>query len=185
MSKISCDVCIDLIPLVKDAVASDDSANLVKEHIETCENCKEIYNEIPDKNISMDNKIVISKIKKKTYMGIAVIAIILAFWGVGLTNTQNVFYNSIVMPLVGALSYIVLRKKTYIAAFAVIAFSYVQIVVSMIFGRLEYETVMDFYAVFISPLFWIMIYIGLFLVGVIISALLCYAFKKERKENEN
>ena len=35
--KISCDVILDLMPLVKDGVASDDSSTIVKEHIKNCE----------------------------------------------------------------------------------------------------------------------------------------------------
>ena len=38
--KISCDVILDLIPLVKDGVASDDSSTIVKEHIKNCESCR-------------------------------------------------------------------------------------------------------------------------------------------------
>lgn len=30
MNKISCDICMDLIPLVKDGIASEDSGNAVK-----------------------------------------------------------------------------------------------------------------------------------------------------------
>ena len=33
-SNISCDVCLDLIPLVRDKVASEDSNRLVYEHID-------------------------------------------------------------------------------------------------------------------------------------------------------
>ena len=32
MSKISCDTCLDLIPLVKDGVSSQDSRKLVEDH---------------------------------------------------------------------------------------------------------------------------------------------------------
>lgn len=44
MTKISCEVCLDLIPLVKDNVASEDSMNLVQEHIQECESCKNEFN---------------------------------------------------------------------------------------------------------------------------------------------
>ena len=41
MIEISCQVCLDLIPLVKDNVASEDSKKLVLEHIRQCEACKD------------------------------------------------------------------------------------------------------------------------------------------------
>ena len=34
MNKISCDICMDLIPLVKDGIASQESCNAVKNHID-------------------------------------------------------------------------------------------------------------------------------------------------------
>jgi predicted anti-sigma-YlaC factor YlaD len=43
MIEISCQVCLDLIPLVKDNVASEDSKKLVLEHIRQCEACKDEY----------------------------------------------------------------------------------------------------------------------------------------------
>ena len=43
MSKISCDICKDLIPLVKDEISTEDSRNVVKEHIKTCESCRKLY----------------------------------------------------------------------------------------------------------------------------------------------
>ena len=40
---ISCEICLDLMPLVKDEVASDDSKKAVYEHFENCSSCQEIY----------------------------------------------------------------------------------------------------------------------------------------------
>lgn len=41
--KYSCDLIQDLLPLYCDQVCSKDSAEAVKEHISTCENCRNIY----------------------------------------------------------------------------------------------------------------------------------------------
>ncbi len=46
MTKITCDICMDLMPLVQDGVASEDSENAVKKHISECESCKKIYDEL-------------------------------------------------------------------------------------------------------------------------------------------
>ena len=37
---LPCDVILDLIPLVKDEVASEASISLVNEHLKICENCR-------------------------------------------------------------------------------------------------------------------------------------------------
>lgn len=45
MYEISCDMCMDLMPLVRDGVASPDSVAAVEGHIAGCERCREIYEE--------------------------------------------------------------------------------------------------------------------------------------------
>ena len=67
MDKISCDICMDLIPLVKDGIASEDSCDAVKKHISKCEKCKvefdviEEKNKINNENIKMNDKKIISR----------------------------------------------------------------------------------------------------------------------------
>lgn len=43
MYEISCEMCMDLMPLVNDGVASDDSRASVENHIKTCESCRALY----------------------------------------------------------------------------------------------------------------------------------------------
>ena len=43
MNTISCDICMDLIPLVRDGVASADSAAAVEEHLKTCPACRKAF----------------------------------------------------------------------------------------------------------------------------------------------
>ena len=43
MKKNDCNVIRDLMPLVLDRVASDESRGLVEEHMETCEECRKEY----------------------------------------------------------------------------------------------------------------------------------------------
>ena len=44
--KITCDIIKDLLPLYAEGLASVDTVELVAEHISTCENCKEVLNEM-------------------------------------------------------------------------------------------------------------------------------------------
>lgn len=52
MNNISCEMCMDLIPLVWDGVASDDSRKAVEDHVKTCDVCREVWKsgEIPKAN---------------------------------------------------------------------------------------------------------------------------------------
>lgn len=43
MSKISCDICLDLMPLVRDGVAGADSRAAVEAHISNCEDCRAVF----------------------------------------------------------------------------------------------------------------------------------------------
>ena len=43
MIKITCDMCMDLMPLVQDGVASEDSIAAVEQHIKTCSECKSVF----------------------------------------------------------------------------------------------------------------------------------------------
>lgn len=47
MYEISCEICMDLLPLVRDGAASEDSAAAVKHHIETCDRCRKLFSEAP------------------------------------------------------------------------------------------------------------------------------------------
>ena len=70
MNKISCNTCLDLMPLVKDGVSSKDSKKLVEEHLLECEDCKNIYSEFKHmevEDLEIDNDKVLGKIKKKLY----------------------------------------------------------------------------------------------------------------------
>lgn len=43
MSKISCDMCLDLMPLVRDGAAGADSRAAVEAHITDCESCRAMF----------------------------------------------------------------------------------------------------------------------------------------------
>ncbi|EJX02388.1 hypothetical protein EVA_09508, partial [gut metagenome] len=64
MNEISCDICIDLIPLVEDGVASEDSRKAVEAHVANCESCREKYSgTVPQ---DFNTKYVFLEFTKKT-----------------------------------------------------------------------------------------------------------------------
>ena len=40
--KISCEIIKDLLPLYQDGICSDESRKLIEEHLQSCDECKEI-----------------------------------------------------------------------------------------------------------------------------------------------
>lgn len=63
-----CDVILDLIPLVKDNVASEDSIRVVSEHLKSCESCKlEFESYALQIRKEIDDNRVVSSIKKRLY----------------------------------------------------------------------------------------------------------------------
>ncbi len=64
--KITCDVIKDLLPLYFENISSDDTRNLVEEHLSTCESCKKELNRLSvANNTSLDVKTIpLTKMKK-------------------------------------------------------------------------------------------------------------------------
>ena len=182
MNKISCDVCMDLMPLVKDNVASEDSKSLVKEHIKICHNCHTLYDTLKTEIPIMNEGKVLSKIKKQLFifaMGIIVIGAIL---GVALSDGMGLFYNILIMPAIGIIGYLALNKKAYLTPVALFIFSYIWLFIKYVNDGMFEQGFIK--AMFILPMYWSIIYAGLCVLGVIIGALLKFSFGKERLENE-
>lgn len=109
MRKISCDMCMDLIPLVQDGVASDDSALAVKEHIAACPQCRALYDERPP--VEADPSRINTKIKTKLRSFFAFLVLIGMFFGISLLVQEGIFYIALFLPLLGACSYVVFHWK--------------------------------------------------------------------------
>lgn len=97
---ISCDVISDLIPLVKDNVASEDSIKLVTDHLKSCERCKlEFGSTLPIQD-EFDDRRVISSIKKKLFLAMSALLLIGAFIGMALNkNSHSNFMPTIIVVL--------------------------------------------------------------------------------------
>ncbi|HAE91817.1 MAG TPA: hypothetical protein DCG60_04110, partial [Tissierella sp.] len=94
MKNISCNIILDLIPLVKDGVASDDSAKIVNEHIKSCNSCKEefeAFEDIYSERKSINDKKIIYNIKKNIFITQIFILVIGTVTGISLTNSIAMF----------------------------------------------------------------------------------------------
>ena len=180
-SNISCDVCLDLIPLVRDKVASEDTNALIYEHIDKCESCKaEFANTNHTSEDTIDDKRIIHSIRKSLFLTGLIFIACGALLGVYLSNSMNMFYNFLIMPIVGGCGYLILKKKWVWTPLGIFVLSYVWLFIQNIFeGMLSSGFNIE---IFYIPLFYSGIYTGLTILGVVIVALLKYAFRKEGTE---
>lgn len=185
MNKISCDICMDLIPLVKDGIASEDSLNAVTQHINQCESCHILFNEMNDinsinnENIRMNDKKVISKIRNQLALGSMIMVIVGSFIGVAISESEWMFYNVVIMPIIGVIVYFIFNKKSYIVPLGIFALAYIwNFIKYIIEGSLNG---MNITSIIIAPITWAIIYSGLCILGILIGFLLYIAFKKEEK----
>lgn len=81
MSNDKCDVVRDLLPIYVDDVCSDESRRIVSEHLESCAECRQFYenmskhieSEVSD--TELDSKQAFRAIKKKWYLKAGIIAL--------------------------------------------------------------------------------------------------------------
>ncbi|WP_419725431.1 zf-HC2 domain-containing protein [Terrisporobacter petrolearius] len=185
MNKISCDICGDLVPLVKDGIASEDSCNAVLKHTNECEACNLLFNEFEEiseinkENIKMNDKKVISKIKNQLVIGAMVMIILGSFIGVEISESEWMFYNIIIMPIVGGLGYFAFNKKSYMVPIGIFILTYIWNLIKYIIEGVI--TAKDMSSIIVVPATWAVIYTGLCALGVLIGFLLYIAFKKENK----
>ncbi|MDD4569325.1 MAG: zf-HC2 domain-containing protein [Tepidanaerobacteraceae bacterium] len=172
---ISCDVIQDLIPLVKDGVASAASTRIVNEHIAICERCRtefEIFQTNLEQPSIKDEKIIFA-IKRSILITQFVILIAGAIIGVALSNSMCMFYNFIIMPAIGGISMIALKRKWYLAPFGIFIITFLWLTIKNIvlsgFAR----------GALYDGLYYSTIYTVLVGLGLIIAMLLKFIFAKD------
>ena len=188
MSKITCDICKDLIPLVQDGVASKDSEEAVKEHIKSCTECNEyasLYkensvesevnkgiNNLSNPNKEINDEKIFNMFMKKVKSLFIMLAVFGVVFGLGLTAKDNVLYNSIIMPIIGVIGYGICRWKAVYIVPGFMLLCYIATMVMQLIEGIEYIEILGF-------LMYVGIYIVFVIAGVVITGLLHYALRKE------
>ena len=169
MYEISCEMCMDLMPLVADGVASEDSRKAVERHIAACPACRELYG--GDAPPSVNAEQAFAKFKKKISVFWGMLLMFGVVYGLSLTAGSGLFYNILLMPAIGALGYGLFRwKALYIIPCLLYATHFVTNLLG--FGN----EVLDIW----SLLLWTAIYCGFAVFGTVIAWLLHFALRKER-----
>lgn len=110
-----CKICMDLLPLVQDGVASEESKEFFLENYKDCPECIEAFDEniLIEENI--DDKKIINKIQRKIWF--KTIIVLLLGMGISLATFDNIyiFSNIIILPILGIVFYKILGNKSYIA----------------------------------------------------------------------
>lgn len=172
MSKITCDICKDLMPLVKDGIASEDSKAVVAEHIEECENCRAIYEGSASADVANpDLERELGKLKRRVQIFSAMLLMFGVFFGLSLTASEEMFYNSLIMPVIGILGYILFRWN---AVYQVPLLLFGMLFLINCFGMVRGMEVMPFMGV----VTWVGIYSIFVELGVLVAGLLHFAFRK-------
>ena len=105
---ISCEVCRDLMPLVRDGVASADSEALVRVHTERCGGCRTMLeSETPPEHSMPDDARVLRRLRWRLLAQ----SVLFALW---LTSRAGGVYLAWWLPLVGAACYYVLRRRCWL-----------------------------------------------------------------------
>lgn len=176
MTKIPCGLCRDLIPLVKDGVASPESEAAVLDHIKTCAECHALYDgdlaPMPDD----------AKILKRLHRSASLWALALLAGGVllgaGISNTSAVFYNTLLLPAIGAVGVLLLRRRVlWLALFTFLATALWQLAANISQALSAQQPITP--DILLSGLLLALIYLLFLFAGIAIAALLRYALTKE------
>ena len=176
----NCDLCKDLIPLVADGLASQESVDLVEKHILTCSDCRDYYQAYSQEDWGDLKKIEDAKIMKNIKRNLLIRGTILVLLGslIGIftVNTQYVFYNVLLMPLIGGLSYYYLRKKSYLVLVGVFLISSLGNIMVMIIDDPSYGL-----GYIKAGLSMGLIYTGLVLLGLVLGFLFVKMASRKEK----
>lgn len=171
MNDISCGLCMDLIPLVKDGIASEDSVRAVEAHLKTCPACRALFDgDLPP---AVNSEKVFLKFKRQVQVFSAMVMMFGIFFGLSLTAGSSMFYNSLIMPCIGALGYGVFRRK---AVYRVPGLLFAAHGLTNLLGLIRGAEHLDLY----SLLIWTALYSLFALLGTAIAGLLHYAFRREK-----
>jgi hypothetical protein len=178
-----CKIVSDLLPLYIEDMVCEETAEFVKNHLSECENCKRDFEELKDGNDPKDifnevseNKEDVKpfkKIMKKMNIQVHSISYLLIvffiFFGFLSMDSANVFYNSLIMPVVGVFGYIIFKFKAfYKLPILLLVINFF----ACIFKFADVE--------FIDIFFWTAIFTAFVFVGIVIAFLLHFALRKEK-----
>ena len=162
---------MDLLPLVRDGVASQDSIHAVEAHIAACESCRALFS--GDAPPPANPAKAFESFRRNLQFTTAMLLMFGLFFGVSLTAGEGLFYNTLIMPVLGGLGYCLFRRK------ALYAVPLLTLVAHFAINLLELVRGVEHLDV-LSVVMWSAIYSIFSVLGTIAAWLLHFAFRKER-----
>ena len=174
--KLNCCVVRDLLPLYVENMVSEQTAELIRQHLTECPDCQNEYEsfndsgrldvlETPLNSAPAEGKSfkkLMQKLNRQLHGFAYGLIIFFILWGFSLTGGEDLMYNNVIMPIVGVFGYYVFRCKAL----------YKMPILLLVLNLLFYSSVFP----------WTVIYSIFVVVGVLIAFLLHFAFRKEPKE---
>lgn len=187
MKQISCGVCRDLLPLVQDGVACEDSRRLVEEHLAACPSCGALAGPPSPfaEPVAPDDGRVLASLRRGLLLFGLCLLLAGTVLGVALSGGMGMFYNILLMPLMGAVALLVLPRRWpwVILGVFLLTCLWVPLFELLSGGWPEGGLYPGFWT---QGIFFAAVYSILVLLGAVIAALLRFAFRKEvPHENEN
>lgn len=179
--KIDCCAVRDLLPLYIEDIVSPETAELVKAHLDECEDCrKELETLSADGFVgaedcrvqNTDESLPLKSFARRLNiqmqsMSYALI-ILFVFLGLFITEGSDMMYNSLIMPAVGVFGYYSFRFR------ALYKLPVILVIIegfALLFGLVETD-------IFSLIVLWSGLYIAFIYAGVAVAALFHYAFKR-------
>lgn len=170
MNEITCEVCMDLMPLVSDGVASPDSVKAVERHLEQCPECRAIFDgQTP---LPSNKNTVLEKLNRKIQLASAMVLMFGVLFGLMLTAGSGIFYNALIMPCIGAIGYYLFRWRGLYLIPGILMVTHT-IINALGMGE-EYLSLP-------TLVMWTGLYCVFALIGFVIAALLHFVFRKEEE----
>ena len=182
--KNKCKIVSDLLPLYSENLVCEETEEFVKNHLSECDVCKKEFESLqngddlkeafkeettkPVEDIKPFKKIM-KKMNLQVHSISYLLIIFFIFFGFLSMNSANVFYNSLIMPIVGAFGYIIFRFRAF----------YKLPVLLLVINFLAYFLKLADVE-FVDIFFWTAIFTVFVFVGIIISFLIHFAFRKEK-----
>lgn len=175
MHEISCEICMDLIPLVQDGAASEDSCRAVEAHVASCPQCRAVFTGQPPAQVHI--KPMVAKMQRKLRCLFVLFLFLGIFFGTSIAQLSGAFSIIFIMPIIGMLAYGVYRwKALWLVPLLLLAmYSLSQILLIL-------RHVIDFNP--LECLLWAVLTIVFSDVGVLIAGLFHFGLRKEKHDDE-
>ena len=178
---LPCDICRDLLPLVRDGVASEASCRAVEEHVTHCEACRELWGEeAPPPPLHREQ--VLGRIRRRLYAWQGAMTAAGLILGMVLANTGQAGYNILLLPVLGAaVQWLSPRRARWLPllVWGLITAVTLWPNAHYLLGRLAEGDWYNFFAILGLSILYGLLFGALCALGTLAAALFRYALRKE------